>query len=141
MQVLFDGNPAPLTYVSAIQINAIAPVGLTGKSSTQVQVTYQGLTSNAMAVPVQATAPGIFAADGSGTGGGAILNQDYSLNVRLNPAARGSVVAIYLTGAGRDQPRQRGWRDYRRHSAFPICDSDSVGEYWRSRRFPTEYRL
>jgi uncharacterized protein (TIGR03437 family) len=69
-----------------------------------VTVTYQGVTSNAVTVPVQATAPGIFSADGSGTGGGAILNQDYSLNVRLNPAARGSVIAVYLTGAGVTNP-------------------------------------
>jgi uncharacterized protein (TIGR03437 family) len=104
VQVLFDGNPVPMIYASAKQINAIAPVGLAGKTSTVVTVTYQGMTSNAVTVPVQATAPGLFAADGSGTGGGAILNQDYSLNVRLNPAARGSVVAIYLTGAGVTNP-------------------------------------
>jgi uncharacterized protein (TIGR03437 family) len=104
VQVLFDGNAVPLTYASSVQINGIAPVGLAGKTSTVVTVTYQGLTSNAVTVPVQATAPGIFAADGSGTGGGAILNQDYSLNVRLNPAARGSVIAIYLTGAGVTNP-------------------------------------
>jgi uncharacterized protein (TIGR03437 family) len=104
VQVLFDGAAVPLTYVSATQINAIAPVGLAGKTSTQVTVTYQGLTSNAVTATVQATAPGLFSADGSGTGGGAILNQDYSVNVRLNPAARGSVVAIYLTGAGVTNP-------------------------------------
>jgi len=104
VQVLFDGNAVPLTYVSSVQINAIAPVGLAGKTSTVVTVTYQGVTSNAVTVPVQATAPGIFSADGSGTGGGAILNQDYSLNVRLNPAARGSVIAVYLTGAGVTNP-------------------------------------
>lgn len=104
VQVLFDGNPVPMIYASATQINAIAPVGLAGKQSTQVTVTYQGMTSNALTVPVQPAMPGIFAADGSGTGGGAILNQDYSLNARLNPAARGSVVAIYLTGAGVTNP-------------------------------------
>jgi uncharacterized protein (TIGR03437 family) len=104
VQVLFDGNPAPVIYASAKQINAIAPVGLAGKASTQVQVSYQGATSNAMTVPVAVAAPGIFAADGSGVGGGAILNQDYSLNGRLNPAARGSVVAIYLTGTGVTNP-------------------------------------
>jgi uncharacterized protein (TIGR03437 family) len=103
-QVLFDGNAVPLTYASSAQINAIAPVGLAGKTSTVVTVTYQGLTSNAVTVPVQAAFPGIFSADGSGTGGGAILNQNYSLNVRLNPAARGSVIAIYLTGAGVTNP-------------------------------------
>lgn len=104
VQVLFDGNPAPLIYVSGAQINAIAPVAIAGKTSTQVQVTYQGNTSNTVTVPVAAAAPGIFAADGSGVGGGAILNQDYSLNARLNPAARGSVIAIYLTGAGATTP-------------------------------------
>jgi uncharacterized protein (TIGR03437 family) len=104
VQVLFDGNPAPLIYASAKQINAIAPVGLAGKSSTQVQVAYQGAMSNTMTIPVAEAAPGIFAADGSGVGGGAILNQDYSVNGRLNPAARGSVVAIYLTGAGVTNP-------------------------------------
>lgn len=104
VQVLFDGNPAPLTYVSAVQINAIAPVGLAGKTTTQVQVSYQGNMSNMVSVPVAAAAPGIFAADGSGVGGGAILNQDGSVNARLNPAARGSVIAIYLTGAGLTTP-------------------------------------
>jgi uncharacterized protein (TIGR03437 family) len=104
VQVLFDGNPAPLTYVSAKQINAIAPVGLGGKTSTQVQVSNQGAMSNTMTVSVAAAAPGIFAADGSGIGGGAILNQDFSVNARLNPAARGSVIAIYLTGAGATNP-------------------------------------
>jgi uncharacterized protein (TIGR03437 family) len=104
VQVLFDGNAVPLTYASSVQINAIAPAGLAGKTSTVVTVTYQGLTSNAVTVPVQAASPGIFSADGSGTGAGAILNQDYSLNVRLNPAARGSVIAIYLTGSGVTNP-------------------------------------
>jgi uncharacterized protein (TIGR03437 family) len=103
-QVLFDGNPAPLTYASATQINAIAPVGLAGKASTQVQVSYQGSLSNTITIPVAAAAPGIFAADASGVGGGAILNQDSSVNGRLNPAARGSVVAIYLTGTGATNP-------------------------------------
>jgi uncharacterized protein (TIGR03437 family) len=104
VQVLFDGNPVTLTYASATQIDAIVPVGVAGKGSTQVQVTYQGLNSNTMTMPVVDTAPGIFAADSSGGGGGAILNQDYSLNARLNPAARGSVIAIYMTGAGATTP-------------------------------------
>ena len=42
VQVLFDGNPAPLIYVSATQISAMVPYGLAGKSSTQIQVVYQG---------------------------------------------------------------------------------------------------
>ena len=46
VQVLFDGNPAPLTYASAGQINAIAPVAIAGKASTQVQVSYRGALSD-----------------------------------------------------------------------------------------------
>ena len=68
---------------------------------------YQGMTSNAMTVSVAPTAPGVFAADGSGTGGGAILNQDYSVNARLNPAKTGSVMAIFVTGAG--SPTLSAW--------------------------------
>ena len=103
-QVLFDGTAAPLTYASATQINAIVPVAVGGKSSTQVQVTYQNGTSNTVTIPVASAFPGIFSADGSGVGGGAILNQDSTVNTRVNPAARGSVVAIYLTGSGATNP-------------------------------------
>src|ERR1035441_7048706 len=36
VQVLFDGNPAPLIYVSAAQISAMVPYVVAGKSSTQI---------------------------------------------------------------------------------------------------------
>jgi uncharacterized protein (TIGR03437 family) len=99
-RVLFDGVPAGIIYASAAQVNAVSPYGLAGKSTTQVQVEYQSVLSNAISVPVQAAHPGLFTVDASGLGGGAILNQDSSLNSSLNPAARGSVVMIYSTGGG-----------------------------------------
>jgi uncharacterized protein (TIGR03437 family) len=103
-QVLFDGVPAGLTYVSAVQVNAVAPYGLAASTTTQVQVAYQGVPSNAASVPVQAAHPGLFTVDASGFGAGAILNQNYSLNSGLNPAARGTVVMIYSTGGGVTNP-------------------------------------
>jgi uncharacterized protein (TIGR03437 family) len=103
-QVLFDDVPAGVTYASAVQVNAVAPYSLAGKSTTQVQVEYQGVLSNAMSVPVQAAHPGLFTVDSSGLGAGAILNQNYSLNGGRNPAARGSVVMIYCTGGGVTDP-------------------------------------
>jgi uncharacterized protein (TIGR03437 family) len=48
--------------------------------------------------------PGIFTRNGSGTGQGAIVNQDGSINGPDNPAARGSVVMIYGTGEGQTVP-------------------------------------
>ena len=102
--VLFDGTPAAMTYASATQINAVTPYGLGVGGNTQIQVQYQGVTSNAVSLLVQNASPGIFTLDGSGTGAGAILNQDYSVNARANPAAQGSIVAVYLTGGGLTNP-------------------------------------
>ena len=45
-------------------------------------------------------APGIYTANSSGTGQGAILNQDFTVNTASRPAAKDSVVTVYLTGEG-----------------------------------------
>ena len=103
-QVLFDGVPAPLTYASATQINAIVPYSVAGKTTTVVKVVFQNNASNTVTMPVQATTPGIFAYDASGSGGGAILNQDYSVNAKLRPAKVGEVAAIFCTGGGVTDP-------------------------------------
>jgi uncharacterized protein (TIGR03437 family) len=103
-QVLFDGKAAALTYASAVQVNAVVPFEVAGKATTAMTVTYQGGTSLPNILNVQATNPGIYTLDGSGSGSGAILNQDYSINSVARPAARGSVVQIYLTGGGVTNP-------------------------------------
>jgi uncharacterized protein (TIGR03437 family) len=104
VQVLFDGNPAPLIYVSAQQVSAMAPYGLTGKSSTQIQVTYQGIASDPFQKAIAASAPGIFTSDASGKGQAAMTNADGSYNTPLNPAIPGSYVTFYLTGEGQTNP-------------------------------------
>jgi uncharacterized protein (TIGR03437 family) len=102
-QVLFDGVAAPMLYTSRGQVSAMAPYGLAGKNSTNVQVQF-GAVSAAMTMPVQSATPGIFSLDASGLGPGAILNQDFSINSGPNPAAKGDVVAIYCTGGGLTNP-------------------------------------
>jgi len=57
-----------------------------------------------VSVPVVAAAPGLAAADESGSGQGAILNQDGSVNSTTNPAARGSIVSLFGTGEGTISP-------------------------------------
>jgi uncharacterized protein (TIGR03437 family) len=103
-QVLFDGVAAPMIYSLKTQVSAIAPYGLEGKTSTQVQVSFNGVASDAITVPVQPSTPAIFTLDSTGLGPGAILNQDFSINSLSLPAARGSVVAIYATGGGVTNP-------------------------------------
>ncbi|MGA2113841.1 MAG: BACON domain-containing carbohydrate-binding protein [Bryobacteraceae bacterium] len=103
-QVLFDGKAAALTYASNTQINAAVPFEVAGKPSTSMTVAYQGGISAATVLNVQAANPGIYTLDGSGSGPGAILNQDYSINSVARPAAPGSAVQIFLTGGGVTNP-------------------------------------
>ena len=103
-RVLFDGVAAPMVYTWGPQVSAIAPFGIDGKTSTRVQVEYQGVLSNAVTMDVAPAAPGIFSLDASGTGQGAVLNQDFSVNGPSNPATIGSVVQIFTTGGGQTNP-------------------------------------
>ena len=103
-QVLFDGVPAPLLYASSAEIGAVVPFGTTGPT-TQVQVLYQGQSSDPITVPAVPAAPALFAQDGSGGGQGAILNADGSLNSWDKPADRGSVIALFGTGLGQTNPQ------------------------------------
>jgi uncharacterized protein (TIGR03437 family) len=102
-RVLFDGVPSPMAYANANQVNALVPLGLLS-ASTGVQVEFQGQLSDAFTVPVAPSLPGIFAADGSGGGQGLIFNQDGTANSEDNPAAPGSAIVLYATGAGQFSP-------------------------------------
>src|SRR5262249_4755743 len=53
---------------------------------------------------VSETHVGVFTANGTGSGQGAILNEDGTHNSVSNPAAQGSVISLYGTGAGETDP-------------------------------------
>jgi uncharacterized protein (TIGR03437 family) len=103
-RVLFDGAPAPLIFVSGDLIGAVVPYAVAAKTRTVIQVEYQGRVGNPVTVPVVAAAPALIAADASGIGQGAILNENGSINSMANPARRGSVVMLYGTGEGATTP-------------------------------------
>jgi uncharacterized protein (TIGR03437 family) len=103
VQVLFDGAPALLAFVSATQIKCVVPRAAQGTS--YVQVRYQDRASNLFPLGAIATNPALFTADGSGSGSVAALNQDESANSPSHPAARGSTVILFMTGEGRTSPR------------------------------------
>jgi uncharacterized protein (TIGR03437 family) len=103
VQILFDGVPAPLIYVSILQANAIVPYSVAGKTSTTVTLQV-GSGSAAMAVPVTPAAPGLFTANASGTGQVSALNQDLTVNSAQNPAHAGDIIVLYGTGEGLVSP-------------------------------------
>jgi uncharacterized protein (TIGR03437 family) len=103
-KVLFDGNPGATTVWSTFQINVFVPYWLTPGKSTVVTIQTDTVLSPPVVVPVVSAAPGLATADQSGSGQGAILNQDLSLNGPANPAARGSVISLFGTGEGLVSP-------------------------------------
>jgi uncharacterized protein (TIGR03437 family) len=103
-RVLFDGIAAPLIYTSAGQVSCVTPYSAGGKSTTQIQISYNNVLSTALALPVAASAPGLYTVNQQGSGQAAALNQDNTVNSSTNPAAAGSVVVVYGTGEGQTVP-------------------------------------
>jgi uncharacterized protein (TIGR03437 family) len=104
VRVSFDGVPAPLLFVRQDQINCIVPYEVSGRFSSRVEVEYRGVRSNSIELRVSESAPGVYTVTQTGSGAGAVLNQDSTVNSAANPAARGSVVQIYATGEGQTAP-------------------------------------
>jgi uncharacterized protein (TIGR03437 family) len=102
-QVFFDGISAPLLYTSSTQVNAVVPYGI-ANTTTQMVVTYEGIQSTSVSLAVLPATPAVFSFSGLGNGQAAVLNQDGSVNSSINPAAAGSVVALYVTGLGQTNP-------------------------------------
>jgi uncharacterized protein (TIGR03437 family) len=80
------------------------PDSVAGKTSTQLQVIFQGRPSNTLTLPVSPSAPALFSANLSGKGQGAILNQDNSSNPQANPAKKGSVILLFAITEGQTNP-------------------------------------
>jgi uncharacterized protein (TIGR03437 family) len=95
--VLVNGTPASLIYVSAAQLSAIVPNGVTG-ANAQVVVQYQGLSSAPVGVPLTAASPALFTANSSGSGQALAVNADGSANGASHPAAQGSVLTLFVNG-------------------------------------------
>lgn len=104
VQVTIGGVPAPITYASAGQINAIVPYEIAGQTQVALTVQYQGASSTAQPLPVAAAAPGAFTLNSTGSGQAVAANQDGSLNGPSSPAPKGSYLVIYFTGGGQTVP-------------------------------------
>jgi len=99
-----DGHSAAMVYVSQNQISIQVPYEVSIGANKAIVVT-NGVASANSTVTTIATAPGIFTANGTGTGQAAALNYDattklYSLNTGTNLANIGDVIVLYLTGEG-----------------------------------------
>jgi uncharacterized protein (TIGR03437 family) len=103
VQVLVNNVPAPLLYVSASQINAIAPYQIANAvgQRVNVQVITAGVPGPTIGDLVVSTAPAMF---NIGNNLAAVINQNGTVNGPNNPAVRGSYISIYATGEGQTLP-------------------------------------
>jgi uncharacterized protein (TIGR03437 family) len=101
--VVVNGALAPILYTSATQVAAMVPFSVTG-SNALVTVVNQGQAAPPKSVAVATVSPAIFTANTSGTGPAAALNGGTSVNSAGNPANAGSIVTLYITGAGQTTP-------------------------------------
>uniref|UniRef100_Q01WG6 Uncharacterized protein n=1 Tax=Solibacter usitatus (strain Ellin6076) TaxID=234267 RepID=Q01WG6_SOLUE len=88
--VQIGGLPAQMLYSGTNQINVQVPFAIAAFSTTALQV-----GSLSLQVPA-AQSLGIFTSDGTHA---AALNQDGAVNTAANPAASGSIVTVFGTGA------------------------------------------
>jgi len=103
-KVYFDDTPAAIIYAYSTQTSVVVPYSVFGKSATLITVEYNGVRSPAFPVAVTTAAPGLFAANAAGSGPGAILNQDNTINSEANAAAIDTIVVLYGTGEGQTDP-------------------------------------
>jgi len=103
VQVFFDELAAPLMYVQSQQINVVVPWEIAGRTSTQISVLFNGTSPNVVSQGVQQASPGLFRLN-YGSGQGAILDSDGSINSASNPAKVGDVISLFGTGAGPTSP-------------------------------------
>ena len=114
VKVLVNGFPGAITAVSPTQINVFVPYTAVTPQAGSLNVVAPGSTvtvgvqvdasGSSVTLPMVTTAPGLATADASGSGPGAVLNQDGTINSSANPANAGSIVSLFGTGAGWSSP-------------------------------------
>lgn len=105
VQVAFNNNNlGTMLYASSTQIDVVVPYEIGGQTAASIVITYQGVPSTAIQLPVVSAALGLSTDSQTGTGQAAVLNQNYSLNTASNPALEGSYISVYGTGGGQTNP-------------------------------------
>jgi uncharacterized protein (TIGR03437 family) len=110
--VTVGGEPASLSFVSSTQINLLVPLGLLPGSTTQIQITNNGLPSAAVNATVAFLAPSFFTIGTvAATGNIYIAAEHVSFQIiapagflgastTTSPAAAGETIVLYGTGYG-----------------------------------------
>lgn len=97
--VLVAGIAAQIVSATATQVNIVVPAS-TAVGNASISVRAGGREVAAGQAVITSAGPGLFVLTADPWQPGAVENQDFSVNSASNPAAVGSIVSIYATGAG-----------------------------------------
>jgi uncharacterized protein (TIGR03437 family) len=109
-RVMFNGIPARLVYASEEQVEAVVPSTISVADGVEVIVEHSGDQAAPVRARTASSAPALFTVTGDSRGQVWALNRDWSANSDRNPAAKGSIVSLFGTGAGEAQPQGRNSR-------------------------------
>jgi uncharacterized protein (TIGR03437 family) len=101
-QVIVNGTPSSLLFVSPGQINLPLSLSLPTGGTVDVQTVRAstGQVYGGGELQLASASPGLFVIGGGQTGQVAALNQDGTVNSATNPVLRGQVIQLYGTGQG-----------------------------------------
>jgi uncharacterized protein (TIGR03437 family) len=107
-QVLLDGQPLPLDFVSSGQINAVMPYSTPVNGIQELVVKQNGVYSLPEALVVATANPAVFTQDSSGQGAGVIVvvkadGRQFTASAS-QPASAGDSLVIYCAGLGPVNP-------------------------------------
>jgi uncharacterized protein (TIGR03437 family) len=103
VQVLINGAPAPIYYVTSGQLAVIVP-GANPYILANIQVINNGTLSNTVTVPVNKTTPGVYTIPSGGLGSAAAVHTNGQIVTASNPAAPGESIELFATGLGSAYP-------------------------------------
>jgi uncharacterized protein (TIGR03437 family) len=108
--LIFGANMGPSTlvayqYTRDTLVSVMVPYEIAGRISSAMVVSYNGAASTPLQLRVVDTAPAIYSTSSTGTGQGAILNENFSVNSPSNPEGIGHYIQIYGTGEGQTSPQ------------------------------------
>lgn len=97
VRVLFNGVPAPLFYVSDLQLNVQVPMELAGSYQARVQVFYGDVPTEPLTVNLRAADPGVFLVNGLP---GVFFANSATQVTPQSQAKGGDYLTLWATGLG-----------------------------------------
>jgi uncharacterized protein (TIGR03437 family) len=103
-QVRVNGVLAPMFFATPGQLAIQIPVEVAGQTSASLQVIAAGQPSDPRTIFIDSATPGVFTANQSGAGPGAITHVNGSAVSQQNPARPDEILVLYATGFGALNP-------------------------------------